>query len=502
MKNTAISGVGTVIVMIFFTVPLAWIYTRTSLPGKNIMIALITINVAIPSFLVALGYIFIFNPSNGVFNVMWRSLFGSAESPVNIYSVGWIALLQGIAVSAPAFFMMAPSFQGIDTSLEEAAAANGVRRWKTTLHIVLPLAAPAILAVSAYYFIIAIEKFDYAGMLGYPARIYVAASLLYSFIHHADTPRYGEAASLGLILAVLAMFLAVAYLWAVRHADRFVVLSGKRKEQVSIVLSRRGRFCAWGFVALYFTIGTAIPLAMLVWASGMPFLRMPSWDNLQYWNLDAYRNVLPAIPGLLKNTLVLMLVVPTGAVLFGGCMAWFGTRFKSWTRKGIDVVVMVAVAVPSIVGALGFLTFGLRVHSYIPIYGTIWLIAITMVSRYLTWANRTVTGSMMQIHPEIEEAATVSGVKKGRSFVSIILPNVSRSLFIAWFWLALLSLRELTIPVMLSRNGTDLFATMIWNLNSSGITDEAAALSVILTVMILALVVSFHIITTKWKVRP
>ncbi|MGO4906956.1 ABC transporter permease [Pseudorhodobacter sp. W20_MBD10_FR17] len=501
MRNTAISGVGTVIVMTFITVPLAWIYTRTNLPRKNLMIALITINVAIPSFLVALGYIFVFNPSNGVFNEIWRGLFNAGASPVNVYSLGWIVFLQGVALSAPAFFMTVPTLQGIDTSLEEAAAANGVRRWKAALFIVLPLASPAIFAVAAYYFIIAVEMFDYAGMLGTPARTYVAASLLYAFIHDEALPRYSEAASLGLIMAVMAMFLAFAYLWAVRNADRFVVLTGKRKEQISIQLSRSGKRWAWGFVALYFTIGTGMPLLMLLWASGLPFLQVPSFAAMKLWNLNAYANVLPMVPLLLKNNLLLILVVPTIGVILAACLAWAGTRLKSKLRKGIDITVMLAVAVPSIVGALGFLAFGLMANSYIAIYGTIWLIAITMAARYLTWANRTIATSMMQIHPEIEEAALVSGVRKGRTFLSIVLPNVARSLLISWFWLALLSLRDLTIPIMLSRRGTDVFSTAIWGLNSSGITDEAAALSVILAVLILIFVGCYHLISTKWVVQ-
>lgn len=501
MRNTAISGVGTVIVMTCFTVPLAWIYTRTSLPKKNLMIALITVNVAIPSFLVALGYIFIFNPSNGVFNVVWRIISGATDSPVNIYSLGWIVFLQGVALSAPAFFMTVPTLQGIDTSLEEAAAANGVRRWKAAVFIVLPLASPAIFAVAAYYFIIAVEMFDYAGMLGTPARTYVAASLLYSFIHDSTLPRYAEAASLGLIMAVLAMFLAFAYLYAVRNADRFVVLSGKRREQVSIQLTRNGKRWAWGFVAFYFTVGTGTPLLMLVWASGMPFLQVPSLEALKGWNLTAYANVWPIVPGLLKNNLKLMLVAPTIGVILAACMAWVGTRFKSRLRKGIDITVMLAVAVPSIVGALGFLTFALMVNRYIAIYGTIWLIAITMAARYLTWANRTISSAMMQIHPEIEEAGLVSGIRKGRTFVSIVLPNVARSLLISWFWLALMSLRDLTIPIMLSRRGTDVFSTAIWGLNSSGVTDEAAALSVILALFVLLFVGCYHVITTKWVVQ-
>jgi iron(III) transport system permease protein len=501
MRNTAISGIGTVTVMTLITVPLAWIYTRTNLPRKNLMIALITINVAIPSFLVALGYIFVFNPSNGVFNEIWRALFNAGTSPVNVYSLGWIVFLQGVALSAPAFFMTVPTLQGIDTSLEEAAAANGVRRWKAALFIVLPLASPAILAVAAYYFIIAVEMFDYAGMLGTPARTYVAASLLYAFIHDETLPRYSEAASLGLIMAVLAMVLAFAYLWAVRNADRFVVLSGKRKEQVSIQLSRSGKRWAWGFVGFYFLIGTGLPLLMLLWASGLPFLQVPSFAAMKQWNLHAYANVLPMVPLLLKNNLLLMLIVPPIGVILAACLAWAGTRLKSKLRKGIDITVMLAVAVPSIVGALGFLAFGLMANSYIAIYGTIWLIAITMAARYLTWANRTIASSMMQIHPEIEEAALVSGVRKGRTFVSIILPNVARSLLISWFWLALLSLRDLTIPIMLSRRGTDVFSTAIWGLNSSGVTDEAAALSVILAVLILIFVGCYHLISTKWVVQ-
>lgn len=502
MKNTLIVGVGTVVVMICFTVPLAWIYTRTDLPRKNVMLGLITINVAIPSFLVAMGYIFLFNPTNGVLNELWRFIIGERQTPFNVYSLGWIFFLQGVALSAPAFFMMVPTFQGIDSSLEEAAAANGVTRWTAAVFIVLPLASPAILAVAAYYFIIAVEMFDYAGMLGAPVRTYVAATLLYAFIHDGSgLPRYAEGASLGLIMAAVALLLAFAYLWSVRHADRFVVLTGKRKAQTPIKLSPAGRRLAWGFIGVYFVIGIGTPLLMLIWASGLPFLRMPSWQALQQWNMQAYANVLPMLPGLLKNNLILMATVPTIGVTLAACMAWVGTRFKSPMRKGIDIAVMVAVAVPSIVGALGFLFFGLYVNSYVAIYGTIWLIAIAMAARYLTWANRTVSGAMMQFHPEIEEASLVSGVRRGRSFVSIVLPNVSRSLVISWFWLALLSLRELTIPIMLSRRGTDVFSTAIWGLNSSGTTDEAAALSVILAAMILVFVTLFHLVTTRLAVQ-
>ena len=459
--------------------------------------------IKLQSYLGALSNInpFIFNPTNGIVNELWRIVIGDGQTPFNVYSLGWILFLQGVALSAPAFFMMVPTFQGIDSSLEEAAAANGVRRKSAALFIVLPLAAPAILAVACYYFIIAVEMFDYAGMLGTPVRTYVAATLLYALIYDGSgLPRYAEGAALGIIMAMAALVLALVYLRAVRNAGRFVVLTGKRRLQIPIKLTKTGRRLSWGFVLTYFTIGTGLPLLMLIWASGLPFLQVPSWAALKQWNLSAYTNVLPIVPGLLKNNLVLMLVVPTFGVTLAATMAWVGARFKNRMRKGIDIVVMVAVAVPSIVGALGFLFFGLYVNSVIAIYGTIWLIAITMAARYLTWANRTVNGAMMQLHPELEEAATVSGIRRGRSFYSIVLPNVARALFVSWFWLALLAMRELTIPLMLSRRGTDVFSTAIFGLNTSGITDESAALSVILALMIICLVLLFHAVTTKWGV--
>src|SRR6266481_7949136 len=105
--NTLMLGAGTVAVMLFLAVPFAWLFTRSDLPRKDLLLALITVNVAIPSFLVAIGYIFLFNPSNGLANQVARDVFGLTTSPFNIYSLGWMIVLQGAALAAPAFFMIA-----------------------------------------------------------------------------------------------------------------------------------------------------------------------------------------------------------------------------------------------------------------------------------------------------------------------------------------------------------------------------------------------------------
>jgi iron(III) transport system permease protein len=491
--NTLMLGAGTVAVMLSFAVPSAWLFTRSDLPRKDLLLALITVNVAIPSFLVAIGYIFLFNPSNGLANQVARDVFGLTTSPFNIYSLGWMIVLQGAALAAPAFFMIVPCLQAIDVTLEEAAAASGVRRRVTALRIVLPLAAPAILAACAYYFIIAIEMFDYASMLGMPARIFVASTWLYQMINAGTgLPRYGEAAALGLLMAAGSLLVSLIYLWSIGKAARFAVVTGKRQSQQSLRLNAAAKITAWAFILAYALFSFVLPVLTLLWASGQPFMQLPTPLALSRWNLEAYHEAFAQLPPLLYNNLIVMLAVPTISVALAACVAWAGARLQTQVRRGLDLFVMMAIAVPSIVSALGFLYFGLAVYRAIPIYTTVWLIVLAMSTRYLTWANRTISSNLVQVHPEIEEACATSGVRPGPTFVSVLLPTIGRALLYSWFWLALLSLRELTIPIMLARPDTAVLATAIWSLNSAGNPDVAAAMSMILVCITLVMVFLFH----------
>src|SRR3990167_1496550 len=119
VRNTLLLGTGSVAVMWFFVVPFAWLYTRTDLPGKGLLLTLLTVRIAVPGFLVAMAYIFLFNPSNGIANTIAKDIFGFESPPFNIYSLYWIIFFQGAAMVTGAFFMVVPTFGSIDTALEE-----------------------------------------------------------------------------------------------------------------------------------------------------------------------------------------------------------------------------------------------------------------------------------------------------------------------------------------------------------------------------------------------
>src|SRR6266436_1231540 len=390
-RNTLTLGAGTVVVMLLFAVPFAWLFARSDLPRKDLLLALITVNVAIPSFLVA------------------------------------------------------------------------------------------------------IEMFDYASMLGMPARIFVASTWLYQMINGATgLPRYGEAAALGLLMAAGALLVSLVYLWSIGKAARYAVVTGRRRRQQTLRLNAAAKITAWAFILAYALFSFALPVLTLLWASGQPFMQLPTSLALSRWSLEAYHEAFAQLPPLLYNNLIVMLAVPTISVALAACVAWAGARLQTQVRRGLDLFVMMAIAVPSIVSALGFLYFGLAIYRAVPIYTTVWLIVLAMSTRYLTWANRTISSNLLQVHPEIEEACATSGVRPGPTFVCVLLPTIGRALLYSWFWLALLSLRELTIPIMLARPDTAVLATAIWSLNAAGNADVAAAMSMILVCITLVMVFLFH----------
>jgi iron(III) transport system permease protein len=167
--------------------------------------------------------------------------------PLNVYSLGWINFLQGTALATPAFFMMVPAFEALDSALEEGAYTSGIRKGQVFFRITLPLLLPSILTALFYYLIIAMEIFDFAGMLGLPVRVRVLATWIYERVHPpSGLPRYNEAAAIGFLSSVLGGLLMLLYFWMSRRGERFAVVTGKRGQQrIATKLGRVGIYAAW-----------------------------------------------------------------------------------------------------------------------------------------------------------------------------------------------------------------------------------------------------------------
>jgi iron(III) transport system permease protein len=498
LANTLLLGVGTVAVMLLFALPMVWILARTDFPWKGLVFTLLTVKIAIPGFLTAMAYIFLISPRSGIVNTALQGALGLAEAPFSVYSLPWIAALQGLVLVPAGAFMMLAAFRGMDPALEEAAAVSGMPTHQVWLRITLPMMAPAVLATALFFFVIAIEIFDFAGLIGLPARIVVLSTWIYDLTHPAvGQPDYGQASALGMVLAGLAALGVAGYLVVTRRSERYVTVTGKRR-QAALVPLGRWRWAAGGFLGLYFLLAFVLPLLTLLWTSLVPYLQPPSVEALGHLSPASYGFALRFLPVPLRNTVLVMVVVATLSVVLSACVSWVVLRTRIPGRRAIDGVIFLSPAVPGIIAAVAFLYLGLSVHKLIPIYGTVWLILLALGTRTLAFSTRTINSAAIQLHRELEEAAQVSGVRRSAAFLRLFLPLVAPALFYAWVWIAVLSARELTIPLMLYARDNPLLSTLIWNTQAGGKSDVAAALAVLLMVFLALFALVAQLIARRW----
>jgi len=123
----------------------------------------------------------------------------------------------------------------------------------------------------------------------------------------------------------------------------------------------------------------------------------------------------------------------------------------------------------------------------VPIYGTIWILVLVYVVARLSYCTRMTNSALIQIHPELDEAAQVAGAGTGGVLRSVLLPLLTPSVLYAWIWIALLTYRELTLPVVLATSNNLPFSMLVWSYVQSSSYGRASAAALIM----LALMVPF-----------
>ena len=488
--RTIVQGLGAVAVMLAFALPITWLITRTDLAGKNLILTLLTAQLAIPGFISAMSYVWLFNPNSGIVNRLAMQS-GLASGPVfDVYSLGWICFLQGLALIPAAVFMILPSFQNVDVTLEEAALVSGVPRRRTLRRIVLPLLAPSIVAATLLFFVISIEIFDFVGLIGMPAHIEVLSLWIYDAMHPAvGFPDYGAAGATSMLMFLLSAIAIALYVRVLRNAQRYAVVRGRMRPPELLPLGR-WRAPAFALIGLWLFLAFFMPLASLIWVSLLPFLQPPSAAALATLTLKNYLLVPQYLAAPLANTLLLIGGVVILALAWSASISWIVTRSRNRIGRWLDAAIFLTPAVPSMAAAVAFQMMGIAVNRWLPLYGSIWLIMIAMATRTLAFCTRTVNATGVQMHAELDEAAYASGLSRLTAFRRIFLPLVAPALLYAGVMVAMLVARELTLPLMMDTGRFKLVATLIFDLQTNGNLGGASAVGLIMVVILVTLVLA------------
>ena len=484
--NTSLFTVGSLLVGLPLAIVFAWLLERTAIPGRAWVASLILVPMTIPSLLSAIAWIQLLDPRIGWVNVALRGalrLTGDT-GPLDIYSLGGMCFVQGLRLVPSAYLMIAASFRAMDPSLEEQSAMAGQGIIQTTLRVTLPIVRPALLAALIYYVIVVIESFDIPGLLGFTARVRVLSTAIYWATHsEVGLPDYGLASALGSIILAVALLLMWLYHRLTAHQERFATITGKGYRPRQISLNR------WTLPALllclsYIFIAVFLPFVMLLWTSVQPFYAPPSMESLSRATFDGYANIWrdSSVVRAIWNTTVLAVVTAVTTMGLSVLVSWFVVRRRhaSGGLTGyLAALSFLPQGVPSIV--IGLALIFVYVRFPIPIYGTLWIIALAMTTRYLAFSSRTTTSALIQVHGELEEASQMSGAPWLRTLRRITMPLLAPAMVNVFFWVAVHAMQELSMALMLYNPDTVVVSTMIWSMWQNGRTADAAVLGVMLT---------------------
>ncbi len=494
LRNTGIFTLSTTFFALVLGLPIAWLTERTTIPGKTFIYAIMTLGLLIPGIYTAMGWTLIAHPRIGILNRWLMDLFGLTEGPINIATPVGMGFVQGMSLAAVVFILTAQMFRAMNPSLEEAAKVHGLNFGKTLWRITLPLALPGILAAVIYITTIGIATFDIPAILGLGNRVYMLSTFMYIKVHPPGSglPEYGVSGAMGAFMVILAIFLTYWYGQVLRHGHRFEVVTGKGYRPALIHLGG-WVVLGWGFIGFYAFISKLLPLLLIAYAAFTPYFAPPSFEMMGKLSMVHFQNMdWGLVLRGLKNTGILVLVVPLVVLLFAASISWLVVRSKSRSRYLLEFGAFLPHALPEVIMAIGALLLSLFVvGNFLPLYGSVAIIAVVYVVARLAFATRALNGSLLQIHRELEEAAFVAGLSTLRTGWRVVLPLIWPTLLSVWIWTALLVYRELTVAVFLGVHDNITLPAVIWSYWYGGGINKASAVTLLMTLVLTPLILAF-----------
>ena len=484
--NSVAFGVGSSSVAFVTGTFFAWINERTNTPFKSVFFALSLIPLVIPAILFTVSWILLASPKIGIINFALRELFATDAVFVDIYSLGGMIFVDGMHQSPLAFLLMTAAFRAMDPSLEESAMMSGATVLQIARRVTLRLAWPAALGAFLILFVRAVESFEVPALLGLPVGIEVYTSSIYQAIQRYPS-EVGLASAYAVTLLLIASLCIYAQSRVAGEVGKFSTVTGKGFRPRLIDIGGWRYLTAAIFVG-YFTIIVALPFLVLVWCSLQKFYSAPSLSALTNLSFDAYRAVFgyPDIGGVISNTAVLAVASATIIMLMTSVLAWIVIRTRLPGRAALDSLASLPLVFPGLV--LGLAVMICYLHVGIGVYGTLWIMLIAYVTRFMPYGMRYTTTSMLALHKELEESAAMSGASWRMTFQRIVLPLLKPGLIAGWIYIVIVSVRELSGSILLYSPGSEVVSIMIWEYWQNGQYVELSALGVMLIVALFCFV--------------
>ncbi len=463
---------------------LAFISERTTAPGRGLLVVALWAVLLVPSYLVAVGWEEIVLKSGLLASMgLWNhKIQQTVLGPVGV------AFVLGFKGTPFAYFALAPSIGALGGDIENSVRVHGGGRLDT-IRVIAPLLLPALMSGFVIVFAESIGDFGVATTIAASAHFPVATYTLYESISTFPA-NFGVAAVVGWSL-IGTVALALVLQNGLMRSRSFAVVSGRSRASAPRSLSRTGNTVAVGFAAALFGASLGVPLLGVVSSSLLvPFKGL----HLSSFTLSNYKGLLgvSGLSGPIRFSAEIGLVCGLATVTLGAVLA----RTMASSRKGLagkvlDMALLVAVALPGVVFAAGYIfayNLPFLAHAGIDLYGTVPLLGMAYVANSIPQSSRIMLGPFSQIHDSLLHAARVHGAGWARSWRSGVLPLLARPLL----WAGLLAFSglflELPISELLAPPGVIPVSVAILSVLGKANIGQGTALSVVAVAFTLGVV--------------
>lgn len=496
LLDTFVFVAGATLLSVALGASAAWLTERTDLPLRRVVRVAVLVPLVIPGVLTTAAWRLLLSDRIGLLNLALDAL-GPGGPRTDAHTLGamvWVAGVDGMTLP---FLLVAAALRGLDPSLEEAALVAGDRRRAAT-RIVLPFLVPAMAASTLVTVIRHLGRFEGPVILGLPGGVRVLPSqillVLQTFPRDLDL-----AAAFSLLLLVASLVLFGLYLRMTGVAGRFATIGGRARAPRRWPLRHRRATAAAVLLVLGVTV--VAPIAVLLYASFLPYYAPPSGDVLAGATLGNYAALVasgPVLVPVLRRTLLVGVAAASLAVLIGVVAARTSLRDRTGWRRLLDPVATMPVAVPGVVLALAALWLLLR--SPVPLYGSLAAVALGLTVLSLPHATRAAEVALVRIAPELEEASAVAGARPSRTLVRIVGPLALPGLLAGVVVVMSRSAAILSLPLLVGGPGDEVLAVHLLRLLELARFPELSALGVLI-VAALAAVAAGVAAVQRWRER-
>ncbi|MEO6031020.1 MAG: iron ABC transporter permease [Burkholderiaceae bacterium] len=481
LRNSVVIALGMAAIALPLGAILAFLMVRTDLPGRHWIEPLLLVPVFVSPMVLAFGYVVSAGPV-GFWSLWVKSFVGSV--PWNVYSLTSIAVVAGLTHVPHVYLYSASALKSLGSDVEEAARMGGASPLQVARDVSLPMVAPSLLFSGVLVFFLGFELFGLPLVLGDPEGHLVLATYLFKLTNKLGTPSYHLMAAVAVCIVAITFPLVMLQRHLLKSAGKYVTVKGKAGRQRPLPLGQ-WRWVAAAIVALWLFLTIVVPLSGIAlrsfvtqWGEGV--------NLLEVLTLDHFREVFGQ-PTLVRGIWNTVLIGVVGGALAVACYTAIGlaTHRKNdgWTRL-VDYMVLVPRAVPGLLAGLAFLWVFLFFPPLAPLRTTLFSLWLAYTVVWLAYGMRLVSSSLLQVGPELEEAARSAGATRGQVSRHVTLPLIRYGLLASWLLVFMIFEREYSTGVYLLGPGTEVIGSLLVSLWATGGADMVAALSLINVVLV------------------